>query len=550
MKEWALFVDNYLLYAPGDETHRVFNPKFEPDVDKAAKLTFTIYPDHPNFARVTKLAPTIVLYYGNEIKFRGRVLNDTLGWHNEKTVVCEGEQAFLNDSVQRPFSFPVDEQHTTPADYFEFLITRHNAQVEADRQFIVGNVTVTDPNGYIARSDTEYSSTWTLIKQGLLDTLGGYIWFRHEQGNVYIDYLADFSVLANQPVEFGVNMLSLKTERKGQDIVSAILPLGKKPEEGGDRVTITPLEDTETSDICKSGDYIYSKEAVEMYGFIIKTMVWDDVTVPANLLTKAAAALVEKRAIASTVTLTAADLSAAGYDVNTFSIGTYVDVVDDKHPAHDLLARYLVKKLAINWLNPAQNTLTLGATTYSMTERNHQQTADAMKTVESNVTERMTYALSDLELRYESAIQQSSDTILLTVSENYYTKDETDNLVETVSTEIEQTAAGIEIRFNSLSQDIDDVQAGADAKFASLQSYIQMAGGSITLGQTGNDITLKIENDQIGIYSSGVLITYWTVQDFVAPKTLRIPVGGRLILGDYAFIPRSNGSLDFTWVGV
>lgn len=549
MNDWTLYVDGYPLYLPGVDAYKVFNPKFEPDVDKASKLTFTVYPDHPNFARVTKLAPTVILYYGSEIKFRGRILNDKLGWHNEKTVTCEGELAFLNDSVQRPFSFPLDDEHTGPADYFAFLIGRHNEQVEADRRFIVGNVTVTDPNNYIARSDTEYSPTWKLVKEGLLDTMGGYISFRHEQDGVYIDYLADFSLLANQQVEFGLNMLSLSTERKGEDIVSAILPLGAAPEEGGERLTISQLEDSETSDICKSGDYVYSKDAVEQYGFIIKTMVWDDVTVASNLLTKAAAALAQKRMIASTVTLTAADLSAAGYDVNTFSVGTYVNVVDDKHAAHELLARYLVKKLSINWLNPAQNKLTLGATTYSLTERTRQQTAGAMQTVEANVTAQTARALSELELRNESAIQQASDTILLTVSENYYTKGESDDLIGSVSTTLEQTAAGIEIRFSNLSQDVEDVQANADAKFASLQSYIRMAGGSITLGEIGNEITLKIENDQIGIYSSGVLITYWTSQDFVAPKTLRIPVGGRLILGDYAYIPRSNGSLDFTWIG-
>lgn len=549
MNDWTLYVDGYPLYLPGVEDYTVFSPKFEPDVDKAAKLTFTIYPQHPNYARVVKLAPTVILYYGAEIKFRGRILNDKLGWHNEKTVTCEGELAFLNDSVQRPFSFPLDDEHTGPADYFAFLIGRHNQQVEADRRFIVGNVTVTDPNNYIARSDTEYSSTWKLVKEGLLDTLGGYISFRHEQGGVYIDYLADFPLLANQQVEFGLNMLSLSTERKGEDIVSAILPLGAAPEEGGERLTISQLEDSETSDICKSGDYVYSKAAVAQYGFIIKTMVWDDVTVASNLLTKATAALAQKRMIASTVTLTAADLSAAGYDVNTFSVGTYVNVVDDKHAAHELLARYLVKKLSINWLNPAQNKLTLGATTYSLTERTRQQTAGAMQTVEANVTAQTARALSELELRNESAIQQASDTILLTVSENYYTKGESDDLIGSVSTTLEQTAAGIEIRFSNLSQDVEDVQANADAKFASLQSYIRMAGGSITLGEIGNEITLKIENDQIGIYSSGVLITYWTSQDFVAPKTLRIPVGGRFILGSFAWIPRSNESLDFTWIG-
>lgn len=223
--------------------------------------------------------------------------------------------------------------------------------------------------------------------------------------------------------------------------------------------------------------------------------------------------------------------------------------MDDKHPAHDLLARYLVKRLSVNWLDPTQNKLTLGATTYSMTERSAQQTAAAMQRVEASITAQTARVISEVEQRNTSAIEQSSEAIMLRVSEDYYTKEDTDRLVGEVSTEIEQTADGINIRFSSLAQDIDDVAAGADAKFESLQSYIQMAGGAITLGELGNEVTLKIENDRIGIYSNGVLITYWTAQDFVAPKTLLIPVGGRLILGEFAYIPRSNGSLDFTWVG-
>lgn len=550
MNDWTLYTDDYLLYSPGLERYKVFSPKFEPDVDKVDKLTFTVYPDHPNYSRLVKLASTITLYYGSDVKFRGRILNDKLGWNNEKTVTCEGELAFLNDSVQRPFSFPMDEEHTGPADYFAFLIGRHNEQVEADRRFFVGNVTVTDPNNYIARSDTEYSSTWTLVKQGLLGTLGGYISFRHEENGVYIDYLADFPLLANQQVEFGLNMLSLSTERKGEDIVSAILPLGASAEESGERLTISQLEDVETSDICKTGDYVYSKDAVAQYGFIIKTMVWDDVTVASNLLAKAAAALAQKRMIASTVTLTAADLAAAGYDVNTFSVGTYVNVVDDKHEAHDLLARYLVKKLSINWLNPAQNKLTLGATTYSLTERTQQQTTDAMTKVEGNVKAETARTVHEVEQRNTSAIEQSSEMIRSEVTESYYTKGETDQRIGEVSTKIEQTATGINIQFEEMKQDIKDVEAGADAEFNERKSYIQFVNGEIILGKVNeSEIKMRISNDRIGIYSNDVLITYWTTQDFVAPKTVNVPLGGRLILGDFAFIPRSNGSLDFTWIG-
>ena len=514
-------------------------------VGKAIIGETTAYPD------IERFKTTISVLRNGSVISKCRLLDDTLGWNNERECFCEGPLAWLNDTIQRPFSFPVDPEQAQPADYFRFLIERHNEQEPAARQFAIGNITVTDPNNYIARSDTEYSSTWTLLKEGLLDTVGGYIVPRYDGGTIYLDYLSDFDVLANQPVQFGLNLLSLKTERKGEDIVTAILPLGKQDADTEIRLGISSLPDSETDDICKDGDIVYSKVAEELYGSrIIAPIVWDDVTIADNLLNKAVAELAVARQLPSTVSLTAADLAAAGYDFNTFSIGTYVEVVDEWHTdAHGLLPRYLVQKLTIDILNPANNKLTLGATTYSMTASNQKAIAQAMQTVEANATREAARAIRELEVRNTSAIEQSEQSITLMVSENYYTKGETDGLVSSVQTTVEQTAEGIRIDFSNLQRDVDDVAAQADAKFASLQSYIQMAGGSITLGEIGNEVTLKIENDRIGIYVNGVAMTYWTVSDFVAPITLTIPVGGRLILGNFAFIPRTNGSLDFTWVG-
>lgn len=548
---WTIWCDDKLIYDPRLNDYKVTAAKLSQELSKADTLTFTIYPQHPNFGYLKKFKPTLIVKDGDTVKARCRILDDEIGWNNEKKITAEGPFAWLCDTVQRPFEFPQDEQHTTPADYFAFLLGRHNQQEPASRQIQVGTVTVTDPNGYIARSDTEYSSTQRLIKEGLLNTMGGYLIPQYSSDTTYLDYLSDSTTMANQPVRFGLNLLTMKTTRKGKDIATAVLPLGHQDEETGERLTISDLTDSETSDICKDGDIVYSKEAEALYGArIVAVVTWDDVTVAANLLTKAAAELGTRRQMPSQVTLTAADLSAAGYNFNSFSLGTYVAVYDDYHAdAHGLLATYLVKKLTIDLLNPAKNTLTLGATTLSMTEGNQKAIEQAMQKVEANVTAETAKTVHEVEQRNTSAIEQSSEAILLTVSESYYTKGQTDTLVGQVSTEIQQTAEGINIMFSSMQQNIDDVAAGADARFASLQSYIQMAGGAITLGQVGNEITLKIQNNQIAIYSNGVPITYWTAQDFVSPKTLRIPVGGRLILGDFAYIPRSNGSLDFTWIG-
>lgn len=551
MSAWSVTCGGGLLYDPRLDAYKLPTLRLSMELNKADSLTFDIYPQHPNFASVKKLKPTIKVMNGDRIVSKSRVLDDDIGWENGKHIITEGPLAWLNDSIQRPFSFPVDPAHATPADYFTFLIQRHNEQEPADRQFAVGTITVTDPNGYIARSDTEYSKTWTLLKEGLLDTVGGYIVPRYSGNTIYLDYLADFDVQANQPVQFGLNMLSLKTTRKGKDIATAILPLGARNEETEERLTIADLPDSETDDICKDGDIVYSKTAEALYGArIIRREIWDDVTIASNLLTKSRARLGEVRQMPSQVTLTAADLSAAGYDFATFSLGTYVEVVDDVHAeAHGLLARYLVRKITYDFLNPANNTLTLGATTYSMTESNQRQIANAMQIVETNVRQETAKTVREVEQRNQSAIEQSEQRIEMSVAENFYLKSETDQLIAASETRVTQTADRIQLDFNNFQQEVDATQQQNDAQFAAIKSYIQFAGGNITLGEVGNQVTLKIENDRIGIYHNGVAITYWTETDFVSPKTLSIPYGGRLNLGSFAFIPRANGSLDFTWVG-
>ena len=540
-----------IVYDPRVSKCQLTSATLTQELNKADVLRFTIYPDAPAYGDLKRLKSTLLTKYGASIKSRCRLINDTLGWQNERDCLCEGELAFFNDSVQRPFSFPVDQAHATPADYLSFLVSRHNAQVSADRQFTVGTVTVTDPNNYVSRSDTEYSSTWTLLNEGLLDTLGGYLFVRHENGVNYLDYLDDFDVLANQPITAGLNLLGISTERKGEEIATAILPLGAQDEATEERLTISDIPDYEETDFCKDGDIVYSKNAETQYGSrIVKVVVYDDITLAQNLLSKALAELAIVRQLPSTVTITAADLSAAGYNYNTFSLGTKVSISDPWHATqHGLAAQYLVKKLEIDLLNPGNSRLTLGAVSLSLTEQNRQSLEKAMATVEANVTEETARAVAELEQRTQSAIQQSSEAITQSVSDSYYTKGETDGLVSSISTEIQQTASGINIQFESLQQDVNDVAASADARFESLQSYIQMEGGSITLGEIGNEITLKIENDKIGIYRNGEAVTYWTASDFVAPISLTIPIGGRLNLGNYSYVPRENGSLDFMWTG-
>lgn len=213
---YRVYCDGALLYHSKLENLKIFNPSLELELNKTGSFTFTIYSDHPYYSRIQKLKSIINVYQGNYLLFRGRVLDLETGFYNEKQVICEGELSFLLDSVQRPYDYT-----GTISGFLNLLIDSHNSQVGESKWFTVGNVTVTDPNDYIVRSNIDYVTVWEEMQKKLIDLLGGYIVVRHEENIHYIDYLQDFTLLSPQKITFGENLLDLKRTRKGAEIPTA-----------------------------------------------------------------------------------------------------------------------------------------------------------------------------------------------------------------------------------------------------------------------------------------------------------------------------------------
>lgn len=527
---YKVYCDDYLIFDTHLDAYKIINPKLNLELNKAGAFEFTIYPNHPNFNKLQKMKSIVTVYQDGDLIFRGRILNDDEGFHSEKQVSCEGELAFFVDSIQRPYEFS-----GSPTTLFEQLINNHNSQVSTERQFKVGNVTVTDPNDYIARSDTQYLNTWDSLNQKLVTPLGGYLIVRHETDGNYIDWIADFNVLSNQTIEFGKNLLDFNKSVKGEDIATAIIPLGAKlSDDGEERLTIAAIND--------GVDYVYDQTAVDRYGWIFKTVVWDDVTVPQNLMRKANAYLGSAVNLVSSLELSSVDLAGIGQDVNAFKLGVYVKVLSIPH---NLDTNFLVKKMQIYLCSPQSNKLTLGTTYSTFTEENNsaiKAQGEVIQNVAGELRKNISGAIADIEQRTSSTIEQSATEILSQVRDDYYLKSETDQLIESQSTQLTQTKNEFEFKFNQFSQDINDVMTGTDAKFADISKYIRFVDGNIILGEVGNELMLRIENDKITFLESGAEIAYWKNRKFYA-------VDGEFInslrLGNFAFLPRSNGNLTF-----
>lgn len=526
---YQVYCDSFLLFNDQMDGYKLFNPKVELELNQIGHFDFTIYNNHPSFNHLKRLKSIITVYQDGFLLFRGRILDDDQGFHNEKQVSCEGELAFLVDSIQRPYDFT-----GTPAELFTQFITAHNAQVDADHQFKVGNITVTDPNSYIARSDSEYLNTLESIQKKLLDTLGGYLWIRHEADGVYIDYLAELNFLSPQTVEFGKNLLDLKRQTKGADIATAIIPLGAKEEGGESRLNITSVND--------GVDYVFNQDAVDAYGWIFRTQTWDDVTEPANLLTKGNAYLQEQMQMLYSIELSAADLATVDKTVSSFHLGTQVRVTTNPHSIDQL---FLVTKLSIELLKPASNKLTLGDSIYTLAEQTVMgqiSTENKLVGISSEMEEKLNLGLLETETKLSAQIAATSESITATVMEEVYLKDDTDALIESVSTRITQTSEDVEIKFTEFSQDIDAVAAGADAKFEEIGKYIRFVDGNIILGEDGNTLTLRIENDRISFLDFGMEVAYFSNNKMYVTDGEFLH---SLQLGNFAFRPRENGNLSF-----
>lgn len=354
---YRVYCNDSPLYDLRDEDLVLISPTVKIGENTAGSFEFSILPKHPHYEEVNELTSVITAYDGDEEIFCGRVVEITKDLYNRKKVICEGELAYFNDSIQRPAKY----QGLTVRGYLETLVNIHNQQVKnqgIDKTFKVGAVTVQDSNDYVYKY-TNWESTLEVIKTDLLETYGGYLRIRKENGVRYIDYLADYPNTNTQVIEFGSNLLDFTHDMVASDIVTAVIPLGARLED------VTEVEGLDAyltiKDVNGGVDYVYSQEAVKSYGWIFKTVKWDDVHVADNLLRKGKEYLSDIQFAQIILTVSAVDLHMLHVDMERIKV---LDEIRVTSSPNGLDRFFPVSEMTIYLDKPSNNKLTLG-TSYS-----------------------------------------------------------------------------------------------------------------------------------------------------------------------------------------
>ena len=346
---YRVLCDGLPIYDLRDENLVLIDPKLDLEVNKAGSFSFKMPPQHPQYYLPQQMLSCIQVFQDSEEVFSGRITGCKIDFYNRKQITCEGQLAYLNDSIQRPAEY----HDVTVRGYLELLIAEHNKQVTKDKQFKVGIVTVTDSNDSLYRY-TNYNSTMKEIKEDLVDDLGGYLRVRNVNGIAYLDYIEDYENISKQSIEFGENLLDFSRNTDVTDIATVFIPLGAKLEES----PIAALEQRLTIESVNGGsDSLVNSEAVKKFGYISKTITWDDVTTPQMLLYKANKYIADYQWDSMTLEVNAVDMHWTDADVEQFKIGDKIKVHSSLHG----LDRYFpLSKMSIQLNSLSSSKFTLG----------------------------------------------------------------------------------------------------------------------------------------------------------------------------------------------
>ena len=354
---YTIHADGELLYSTASEAVEsiVLSPRLTLDVEKAGSLSFTVPPGNSLHGKLKKMKTIVTVEQDDVQIFRGRVTETETDYYNQQNIYCEGDRAFLLDTVHEPY-----EYSGSVSGLFSKLITNHNSLVEADKKFTVGTVTAVSSSETLASESDDYVNTSEELESKLLDAYGGYLKTRTVGDVHYIDWLKQPGSTSGQAITFSVNLLDLSDKISAEDVFTVLIPLGYSEIDDDGEYT----DPVDISSVNGGQKYIQDDAGVALYGKIWRTHTWPNEESPQKLKEKAQAYLKTGAAL-QTVSLKAVDMHFVDGDVEALQVGDKVRILSNPHGIDQTI---LCAKMDIDLLNPENTSYTFGVAPKALTD--------------------------------------------------------------------------------------------------------------------------------------------------------------------------------------
>ena len=354
---YEIKADGKPIYVKGNEILQALVPTLTQEDSAAGALTFTLLKDHPHIDEIIRMKTEIIVYKDGKDVWAGRVLEVKKHFNGAKDFYVEGELAYLNDTTQ-----PQDVYRDMNVDAFlKKLIANHNQK--SNHKFEVGIVQIHDS---IFRY-TNRENTLDAIRDKLVNRLGGHIRVRRENGIRKIDYLKDgLEENSRQTISFGENLMDFTEDITAADLCTVVIPLGARIDDqpaegkaGKDSTTPAALDKrVQINSVNDGKDYIAAAEAVARFGWIEKTVKFENVHTPKALKQRGQDYLSKNQFEDMTLTVKAVDLKELGMATDDLKMLSRIHVMSAQHGLDKWM---LLCKKQVQLDAPAKTVYTLGA---------------------------------------------------------------------------------------------------------------------------------------------------------------------------------------------
>jgi hypothetical protein len=164
------------------------------------------------------------------------------------------------------------------------------------------------------------------------------------------------------------------------------------------------------------------------------------------------------------------------------------------------------------------------------------ETRDSVDHVESQ--------LSDELEEQVTSLTRNTERIIMAALESYMKTSDHEEFAQTVQSELTVLAEQISMNFTTTTEQVTNINGDLQTVVEELQKHFEFSADGLTIKAGENSMTLVLDNDMIKFVQNGEQFGWWDGIDFHTGNVV-VELNERMQIGNFAFVPRSDGSLAF-----
>ena len=534
---YRIYIDDTLVHRSDipDENYQLVGITLDVEMGKSPSLKFTIPPSHPKKSLLKNFLSRFTVKEDELVLAEGRLFDSRQDIYNQVEWQAEGSLSYLTDSY-----VPKVKVEETIRALFTRYVNEHNSRVEDYKKFTVGQITIDNADTEKVKVDNDgYRYTADAIQNDLIDSYGGYLRTRYENGVRYLDYLKDYGHKTTQKIEYKKNLIDFALEVNPEDVFTYLIPTGDS--------------NLKINDVNNGKDYIEVEGAKAKWGnkYLLKSFSGIS---DASTLLKEAKQYIKNHyeELPESLEITAIDLKLLGVNVESIHVG---DVVRVTSTPNGVDKDYTCSAISYNLSQFGKTKYTLGKPKQDFTKKYNQKsssTSSAINDTNSSLG-RTNGRLSETQSKLEKYITATDDTLAL-MHENILLNA---NHIEANAKQIELNATLDADKFTQVSVELDAINAtlalkaeaeDVEKNFNSVEVKLDAMEGEIALKASTEDVNGQINEVNLTLNSHDGRITA-NANNIIELNSQLVSVSGDLeVLGKTFTEQLEATKADISWL--